>query len=41
MNVNILTSTDHRIVGFIICGIIILSSVIAIIIRYYKGKNNK
>jgi hypothetical protein len=39
MNINILTSLDHRIIGFIDCGIIILLSVITIIIRYYKGKN--
>lgn len=37
MNLNILT-LDHRIIGFIVCGVIILLSVIAIIIRYYKGR---
>lgn len=39
MNLNILPSTfDHRIIGFIICGAIILISVIIILIRYRKGK---
>lgn len=29
---------DHRIIGFIICSIIIIISVIVILIRYKKGK---
>lgn len=41
MNLNILTAIDHRIIGFIVCGLIILLSVIVIIIKYYKGNRNK
>lgn len=38
MNLNILASIDHRVIGFIVSGVIILTSVIIILIRYYKGK---
>ena len=38
MNLNILTSIDHRVIGFIISGVIIITSVIIILIKYYKGK---
>lgn len=41
MNLNILTAIDHRIIGFIVCGLIILLSVIVIVIKYYNGKKNK
>ena len=39
MNLNILSSIDHRVIGFIVCGFIIVASIIIILIRYYKGKN--
>lgn len=38
MNLNILTEIDHRILGFIASGIIIIISVVIILLRYYKNK---
>lgn len=39
MNLNVLTSIDHRVIGFIVSGVVIVTSIIIILIRYYKGKN--
>ena len=38
MNLNILTTIDHRFLGFIASGIIIIISVVIILLRYYKNK---
>lgn len=39
--INNLLIIDHRIIGFIVCAVIMIISVIAIIFRYYTGRRNR